>query len=63
MLVAVEVKTGTAPLAHFTSEKIASVRAAMAMLEPHPQRLDLVTIVPGVGRMTVRWSRGADHRP
>jgi len=59
VLVAIEVKTGVAPLEHFTDDKIASVRAAMRRLRPSPRRLDLVTVTPGEERVIVRWYRGA----
>jgi len=58
-VVAVEVKTGAAPLEHFTDEKITAVREAMRRLRPAPHRLDLVTVTPGVRGVTVRWYRGA----
>ena len=37
----------------------AAVRAAMRRLQPAPRRLDLVTVTPGAGRVTVRWYRDA----
>ncbi len=59
VVVAVEVKTGTTPIEQFTDHKIAAVRAAMHRLQPAPRRLDLVTVTPRDGRVTVRWYRGA----
>ncbi|MEE8497435.1 MAG: YraN family protein [Acidimicrobiia bacterium] len=59
VVVAVEVKMGAAPMEQFTDHKIAAVRAAMRRLQPTPRRLDLVTVNPHAGRVTVRWYRGA----
>jgi len=59
VIVAVEVKTGSGALEHFTDAKIVALRGAMLRLRPNPRRLDLITVTPEAGRATIRWYRDA----
>lgn len=59
MVVAVEVKTGSAGLEHFTDAKVEALRTAMRLMKPAPRRLDLITVAMSPERVTVRWYRHA----
>ena len=59
VIVAVEVKTGTTAFEHFTDAKVDALRRTMQRLRPSPRRLDLITVTPDAGRVTIRWYRDA----
>lgn len=54
---AVEVKAGPSAVLHFTGDKEATLRAAMARLDPPVRRLDLVTVEQRRSGVLVRWFR------
>lgn len=53
--VVVEVKAGQSAELHFTDDKEATLRAAMAQLDPPVRRLDLVTVQARRSGVLVRW--------